>query len=54
MNRLFADTKKAKKLLNWSPKYSKNNGFEKSLKKTIEWFSEKKNLDHYKINILND
>jgi NAD dependent epimerase/dehydratase len=54
VNRLFADTKKAKKLLNWSPKYSKNNGFEKSLKKTIEWFSEKKNLDHYKINILND
>jgi dTDP-glucose 4,6-dehydratase len=54
VNRLFADTKKAKKLLNWSPKYSKNYGFEKSLKKTIEWFSEKKNLDHYKINILND
>lgn len=54
VNRLFADTKKAKKLLNWSPKYSKNNGFEKSLKKTIDWFSEKKNLDHYKINILND
>lgn len=39
---LIADNKKAKKLLNWEPKIS----FEQGLKKTIDWMS--KNLDYYK------
>ena len=38
VDRLYANTKKAKKILNWTPKYSKKNGFEKGLKKTIECF----------------
>ena len=51
---MFANTKKAKNLLNWKPKYSKKIGFDKGLKKTIEWFSNKENLNHYKIDIFND
>ena len=54
VERLFANTKKAKNLLNWKPKYSKKIGFDKGLKKTIEWFSNKENLNHYKIDIFND
>ena len=45
---------KAKNLLNWTPKYTKKNGFDKGLKKTIEWFSKKENLKRYKIDIFND
>ena len=51
--RLCADNLKAKKLLNWKPKYKGKEGFKKGLKKTIAWFSEKKNLDFYKTNIYN-
>ncbi len=54
VDRLLANTKKAKKLLNWSPKYANKSAFDNSLKKTIEWFSHKENLNHYKIDILND
>ena len=54
VDRLYANTKKAKKILNWTPKYSKKNGFEKGLKKTIEWFSKAENLNHYKTDIFND
>ena len=54
VDRLYANTKKAKKILNWTPKYSKKNGFEKGLKKTIEWFSKTENLNQYKTDIFND
>ena len=54
VDRLYADIKKAKKILNWTPKYSKKSGFEKGLKKTIEWFSKVENLNHYKTDIFND
>mgnify|MGYP001457957743 CR=1 FL=1 len=51
--RLCADNLKAKKILNWKPKYKGKEGFRKGLKKTITWFSDKKNLDFYKTNIYN-
>ena len=54
VDRLFANNKKAKKILNWSPKLSKKSDFENSLKKTIEWFSNEENINQYKINIFND
>ena len=54
VDRLYANNRKAKKFLSWSPKYSKNRGFEKGLRKTIEWFSNKENINQYKINIFND
>jgi dTDP-glucose 4,6-dehydratase len=42
IERLCADTKKAKKILGWRPKIS----FEEGMKMTIDWIS--KNLDFYK------
>jgi len=47
VERLMADNNKAKKILNWVPKYS----LEKGLKKTIEWFKKNKNI--YKNEIYN-
>ena len=54
VDRLFANNKKAKKILNWSPKLNKKSDFENSLKKTVEWFSNEENINQYKINIFND
>lgn len=47
VERIWADNKKAKELLGWSPKYT----LEQGLKETIEWF--KKNLHWYKPEIYN-
>lgn len=48
VTRLLASNKKAKRLLNWSPKYGGINGFKKGLKETIDWFSDNRNLSYYK------
>ena len=46
--RLWCDNAKAKKIINWQPKYSGKNGLKEGLKKTIEWFTVPENLQHYK------
>ena len=51
--RLFASNKKAKKILKWSPQHSGLKGFKKGLEKTINWFSNPKNLKYYNSNIYN-
>ena len=38
--RLISDNTLAKKTLNWKPKYLKIKGFEKGLKKTIEYMKK--------------
>ena len=48
VNRLLADTEKAKKLLNWAPNFSGPEGFKKGLVRTVEWFENPKNLEKYK------
>jgi len=53
VERLFASTEKAGKLLNWHPKYSGLKGFKHGLQKTINWFSDPKNLTFYKPEIYN-
>ena len=53
VQRLFASNKKAKKVLKWFPKYNGQKGFKKSLQKTIDWFSNPKNLKNYNTNIYN-
>ncbi|MDC1124534.1 SDR family NAD(P)-dependent oxidoreductase [Pelagibacteraceae bacterium] len=45
--RLITSNTKAKKLLNWKPKYAGVKGFKLGLKKTIEWFQDPKNLKDY-------
>lgn len=53
VNRLISSNLKAKKLLNWSPKFRGSKGFKDGLKKTIEWFSQEENLKFYKSNLYN-
>ncbi len=53
VDRLKADIKKAKSLLNWKPKYSGKTGLKEGLSETIEWFKDKKNLRFYKSNLYN-
>lgn len=48
--RLFGDNSKLKKFTNWNPRYIGKEGFKKGLQKTIEWFSEERNLDKYNFN----
>lgn len=47
--RLVADNSKAKKLLNWKPKYS----LEEGLEETIQWFSDPRHLARYKTGLYN-
>jgi len=49
VERLCADNANAKRLLEWSPKYT----LEEGLKETINWFSDQDNLRFYKLNIYN-
>ena len=49
VERLWADNTNAKRLLEWSPKYT----LEEGLKETINWFSDQDNLRFYKLNIYN-
>jgi dTDP-glucose 4,6-dehydratase len=53
VERLWADNTKAKKLLNWSPKYAGLSGFKCGLMETIKWFSHPENLRSYKAGIYN-
>ncbi len=46
--KLKSSNTKAKKLLNWKPKYSGIGGLKKGLQKTINWFSNEDNLKYYK------
>jgi len=53
VERLLADNTKAKKILNWSPKYHGEEGLKRGLLKTIEWFSNPDNLKSYKFDRYN-
>ncbi|AVK82792.1 NAD-dependent dehydratase [Lysinibacillus sp. B2A1] len=53
VERLWAENKKAKELLDWVPKYGSKEGFHRGLEETIEWFTNPKNLAQYKTNIYN-
>jgi dTDP-glucose 4,6-dehydratase len=47
VERLYSSNIKARKILNWTPKYGNLSGFENGLEKTIEWFSDPHNLSNY-------
>jgi dTDP-glucose 4,6-dehydratase len=51
--RLLASDFKAKKLLQWNPRYQGIAGFKKGLVKTIEWFNKPDNNRLYKSDIYN-
>jgi len=47
VERLFANTSKAQKLLGWNPKFSGKEGFMKGIELTLQWFSNPANLARY-------
>lgn len=51
VERLWADNRKAKQLLGWTPQYAGRDGFRRGLEKTIAWFSDPKHLAMYKPNV---
>jgi len=48
VERLFASYEKAERLMKWKPAYGGRDGFERGLRKTIEWFTQPANLASYK------
>ncbi len=48
VERLWADNAKAKRLLNWQPEYGGHAGMRRAMQNTIDWFSNSKNLSHYR------
>ncbi|NNF25328.1 MAG: NAD-dependent epimerase/dehydratase family protein [Rhodobacteraceae bacterium] len=48
VDRLFADTARAERLLGWAPEHGGRDGFARGLKKTIEWFEDPANLARYR------
>ena len=48
VDRLWAENKKARSLLNWKPKISGLEGLKDGLQKTIEWFQNADNLSGYR------
>lgn len=53
VERLFASYARAKEQMGWSPEYGGLEGFEKGLQRTVEWFTDPRNLENYKVNSYN-
>lgn len=53
VERLWADNKKARELLGWSPAFGGLEGFQRGLEQTIAWFCEPGNLSAYKADLYN-
>lgn len=53
VERLWASNAKAKELLGWQPQYGELDGFKRGLGETVEWFSQRDNLQFYKADIYN-
>ncbi len=53
VERLWADSSRAEKLLNWRPKFSGLGGFRKGLGRTADWFCQDGNMNLYKPKMYN-
>jgi dTDP-glucose 4,6-dehydratase len=53
VERLWADTAKARELLSWDPEYGGLDGFRRALSATVDWFKEPENLNAYRPDIYN-
>ena len=49
VERLWADNSKALRLFGWEPTYGGREGFRRGLAKTIDWFTDERNLAGYRI-----
>jgi NAD dependent epimerase/dehydratase len=53
VERLFASYEKAERLMRWTPEFGGQAGFERGLRKTIDWFTQTVNLESYKFDQYN-
>ncbi len=53
VQRLWADTCKARRLLGWEPAHGGREGFERGLRETAAWFVRPENLARYKADLYN-
>lgn len=49
VERLFAETSTARKMLGWTPTFGGREGFQRGLSSTIDWFKDPQNLASYKV-----
>ena len=53
VERLWADNRKAMKLLGWGPRFVGSKGFRSGLEKTVQWFTNREHLAGYKTDLYN-
>lgn len=53
VERLWASNELIAKIANWAPAYAGKDGFKRGLEETVNWFTDKRNLDLYKHDIYN-
>jgi dTDP-glucose 4,6-dehydratase len=53
VDRLLADSARARRLLSWQPRHAGRDGFRRGLEQTIAWLREPGNLARYKPEIYN-
>lgn len=53
VERLWADSRKARERLNWTPQYAGRDGLRRGLQETVAWFSNPENARGYKADIYN-
>lgn len=53
VERLWADNRKAKEILGWSPQYGGPDGFRRGIAETVDWFRNPENLNRYKAGLYN-
>jgi dTDP-glucose 4,6-dehydratase len=53
VERLWADTAKARNLLDWQPEFGTLDGFRRGLSKTVEWFRDPQHLRSYRSDAYN-
>jgi dTDP-glucose 4,6-dehydratase len=53
VERLMADSSKARRLLGWEPRYGGQEGLERGLAETIAWFTDHENLKKYRTDVYN-
>jgi dTDP-glucose 4,6-dehydratase len=53
VERLLASNEKARRLLNWSPKFGSMDGLRRGIRATASWFTKPENLKGYKTDIYN-
>ena len=49
VERLWAENEKARTLLGWDPAFAGEDGLRRGLRKTIDWFTEDRNLSRYRV-----